>query len=346
MEHVKGISRRNKMKRVLLVVIVGVVLLSMSALIVSGAPIKIGICQIVEHPALDAVRQGVIDSLTAAGYVEGTDVTYLLANAQGDMGTALSIAQDFKAQSVDLVVAIATPTAQAAVQVFMGSDTPIIYAAVTDPVAAGLVLDAKDPSGNGNVTGTSDLIPVASDIALLKELSPQIKKIGMVYNPGEANSVVLTDLAVAAARDLGVTIIKAVADTTANVPVAAQSLIGRIDAFYVTTDNTVVSAIASVIGAAEEGGIPFLVADPTSIGSGVTLATGFDYYQHGLLTGSVVQQILQGKKPNEIPVTYQSKTLVVLDLDAAAKIDLTFPQSVIDMASKVFYGGAVWERAK
>ena len=334
------------MKRVLLAVIVGVVLLSMSALVASGTPIKIGICQIVEHPALDAVRQGVIDSLTAAGYVEGTDVTYLLANAQGDMGTALSIAQDFRAQNVDLVVAIATPTAQAAAQVFNGSDTPVIYAAVTDPVVAGLVLDANDPSENENVTGTSDLIPVASDIALLKELSPQIKKIGMVYNSGEANSVVLTDLAVAAAKELGMTIVKAVADTTANVPIAAQSLIGRVDALYVTTDNTVVSAIASVVGAAEEGRIPFLVADPTSLGSGVTLATGFDYYQHGLLTGSVVQQILNGKKPNEIPVTYQSKTAVVLDLDAAAKIGLTFPQSVIDKASKIFYGGAIWEQAK
>ena len=161
MENVKDHIKEDKMKRVLLVVIMGVVLLSMSALIVSGAPIKIGICQIVEHPALDAVRQGVIDSLSAAGYVEGTDVTYLLANAQGDMGTALSIAQDFKAQNVDLVVAIATPPAQAATQVFAETDTP---------VAAGLVLNAKDPSGNGNITGTSDLIPVASDIALLKEL--------------------------------------------------------------------------------------------------------------------------------------------------------------------------------
>ena len=334
------------MKRISALLVIGVILLSMSALVASGTSVKIGICQIVEHPALDAVRQGVIDSLTAAGYVEGADVTYLLANAQGDMGTALSIAQDFKSQNVDLVVAIATPTAQAAAQVFAGTDTPIIYAAVTDPVAAGLVLDDKDPTGNGNVTGTSDLIPVASDIALLKELSSKIKKIGMVYNPGEANSVVLTDLAVAAAKDLGVTIVKAVADTSANVPIAAQSLIGRVDALYVTTDNTVVSAIASVVGAAEEGKIPFLVADPTSIGSGVTLATGFDYYEHGLLTGSVVQQVLNGKKPNEIPVTYQSKTLVVLDLDAAAKIGLTFPQSVIDKAGKIFYGGTMWERAK
>ena len=334
------------MKRVLLAVIVGVVLLSMSALIVSGASIKIGICQIVEHAALDAVRQGVIDSLTAAGYVEGTDVMYLLANAQGDMGTAVSIAQDFKAQNVDLVVAIATPTAIAAVQVFQGETTPVVFAAITDPVAYALVTSATDPSGNENVTGVSDLIDLPANLKLLAELSPKIKRIGMIYNPGEANSEFLTNWAVKEAENLGLSIVTAVADTSANVQMAAQSLIGRVDAFYVTTDNTVVTAIAAVIGASEEGGIPFLVADPTSIGSGVTLASGFDYYENGLLTGTVVQQILEGTKPNEIPVVYQQNPQVVLDLDAAAKIGLTFPQSVIDKASKIFYGGAIWEQAK
>ena len=182
------------MKRVLLAVIVGVVLLSMSALIVNGAPIKIGICQIVEHPALDAVRQGVIDSLTAAGYVEGTDVTYLLANAQGDMGTAVSIAQDFKSHDVDLVVAIATPTAMAAVQVFQGETTPVVFAAITDPVAYAIVKSATDPSENENVTGVSDLIDVPANLKLLAELSPKIKRIGMIYNPGEANSEFLNEL--------------------------------------------------------------------------------------------------------------------------------------------------------
>jgi putative tryptophan/tyrosine transport system substrate-binding protein len=334
------------MKKLLSVMVVGLIVLSIGTLVAAGDPIKIGICQIVEHPALDAVRQGVIDSLSAAGFSDGVDVIYLVANAQGDMGTALAIAQDFKAQNVDLVVAIATPTAQAAVQVFSDTDTPVIFAAVTDPVAAGLVVDADDPSGNGNVTGTSDRIPVASDIALLKELSPDITRIGIIYNPGEANSVVLTDLAVAAAGDLGLTIIKAVADNSANVPIAAQSLSGRVDAFYVTTDNTVVSAIGSVVAAAEEAKIPFLVADPTSLASGVTLATGFDYYQHGLLTGSVVQQVLAGKKPSEIPVTYQSGGQIVLNLDAAEKIGLVFPQTIIAKADKILLGGIEWEKAE
>jgi len=334
------------MKKVMLTVIMGAVLISMLVVAVNGAPLKIGICQIVEHPALDAVRNGVIDSLTAAGYIEGTDVIYVLANAQGDMGTAISIAQDFKAQNVDLVVAIATPTAQAAVQVFQGEETPVVFAAVTDPVAYDLVKSATDPSENQNVAGVSDLIDLPANLRLLAELSPNIKRIGMVYNPGEANSDFLTNWAIEEAKGLGLSIVTAVADTSANVQMAAQSLIGRVDALYVTTDNTVVSALASVVAAAEEAGIPFLVADPTSIGAGVTLASGFDYYENGLITGDVVLQVLNGKHPTEIPVVYQQDPQVMLDLDAAAKIALIFPQSVIDKADKVYYGAVIWERAK
>jgi putative ABC transport system substrate-binding protein len=312
---------------------------------VSGRSLKIGICQIVEHPALNAARQGVIDSLAASGYVEGRDVEYLIADAQGDPNNAVPIAQNFRSQGVDLVVAISTPMALAAAEVFRESDTPIVFSAVTDPVACGLVVDAADPSKNGNITGVSDLIDVATDLQLLKELSPSIVRIGMVYNPGEANSDLLTRRALEIAPSLGLKIVTAVADSTANVPLAAQSLVGRVDAFYVTTDNTVVSAIDAVVTAAEEARVPFLMADPTSLKFGPTIATGFDYYQHGLITGGVVAEVLAGKRPNEIPVAYQTGAKVYLNLDAAAKIGLTFPQSLIDKASGIYYGGTLWERA-
>jgi putative tryptophan/tyrosine transport system substrate-binding protein len=330
-------------KRLILLVLLGLLVGSLGA-IASAAPIKIGITQIVEHPALDAVRQGVIDTLAAAGYVDGENVDFLVANAQGDMGTALAIAQNFKAEGVDLVVAIATPTAQAAAQVFEGTDTPIVFAAVTDPVSAGLVKSATDPSGNANITGASDLIDVASDLALLKAVSPSIKRIGMVYNPGETNSDVLTKQAIKAAGPLGLTIVEAVADTSANVPMAAQSLAGRVDAFYVTTDNTVVSAIDSVFAASKQAKVPFLMADPTSIAS-ATLATGFDYYKQGELAGGLVLDILGGEAPNEIPVAFQHDPEVHLNLDAAAAIGFTFPQAVIDKASSILFAGSTWERA-
>lgn len=330
------------MKRVLSAVLV-VCLVGGIAVGLSAAPLKIGICKIVEHPALDAVERGVIDALTAAGYEQGVDVEYLLASAQGDPGTAVTIAQNYQTRGVNLIVAIATPTAQAAVQVFRGSATPIVYAAVTDPVAAGLVSSATDPSMNGNVTGVSDMIPVGAHLQLLRDLGAAIHRVGMVYNPGEANSVILTELALAEASGLGLEIVTAPADSTANVPMAAQSLIGRVDAYYVTTDNAVVSAIDSVLAASEEARVPFLVADPTSLAH-ATLAAGFDYYQHGLLAGDVVLRILAGARPDSLPVTYQARAEVQLNLDQAARIGFVFPTAVIDAASSVYFGGAMWER--
>jgi putative tryptophan/tyrosine transport system substrate-binding protein len=329
-------------KRLNVLLIVGL-LIGMLALSAGAATLKIGICKIVEHPALDAVEQGVIDALTAAGYERDVDVEYLLASAQGDFGIAVTIAQDFLARGVDLVVAIATPTAQAAAQVFQGSDVPVIYAAVTDPVDAELVLSTTDPSGNLNVTGVSDMIPVAAQLGLLLELLPDVTRVGMVYNPGESNSVILTDMAIAAAPGLGIEIVTATADTTANVPLAAQSLIGRVDAYYVTTDNAVVSAIESVLSAAIEAGVPFLVADPTSLES-ATMAAGFDYYDVGLTAGDIVLSVLSGTLPSEIPVTFVTGGQVHLNLDVAGEIGLEFPVSLIEKATSILYGGTLFSK--
>jgi putative ABC transport system substrate-binding protein len=322
----------------------GLALLVVFAAGVLAAPLKIGICKILDHPALNAVEQGTIETLTEAGFLPGTDVEYLIGDAQGDPNNAIPIAQNFAAQGVSLVVAISTPMALAAAEVFDGTDVPIVFSAVTNPLAVGLVLSDTDPSQNGNITGVSDLIDVGKDLALLKELDPTIQRIGLVYNPGEANSDLLTGNALAAAPGLGLTIVTAIADTTANVTMAAQSLLGRVDAFYVTTDNTVVSAIDAIIAAAEEAGVPFLMADPTSLSFGPVLATGHDYYKHGLLTGDVVAQILGGASPDEIAVVYQKNPEVYINLDAAAAIDLEIPQSVTDQAAGIYYGGTTWTR--
>ena len=329
---------KRALSALLVVCLVGGIGLGLSA-----APIKIGICKIVEHPALDAVEQGVIDALTAAGYERGVDVEYLLASAQGDPGTAVAIAQDYQARGVDLVVAIATPTAMAAVQVFRGTPTPVIYAAITDPVFIGLVPSATDPSTNQNITGVSDMIDVAANLQLLRDVSPEITRVGIVYNPGEANSATLTAMAHAAAASIGLTILTAAADSSANVQMAAQSLVGRVDAFYVTTDNTVVSALGAVLAASEEAAVPLLVADPSSLAH-ATLVHGFDYYQHGLMVGAVVLRVLSGERPDTIPVTYQSGAQIQLNLDQAARIGFVFPAAVIEQASIIFYGGTSWER--
>ncbi len=302
------------------------------SLAATAGTLTIGITQIVDHPALNAARQGVIDALSEAGYVEGENLRVLVGNAQGDFSVAMSIVQNFRAERVDLVVSIATPTSQAAVQTFGGSETPVIFSAVTDPEAAGLL-------GQPNVTGISDLIDVRADLELLTRLSPDIQRVGIVYNPGEANSAVLTEAARQVAPELGLTIVVAAAENSAAVPMAAQSLQGRIDVFYVTTDNTVVSALEAVVDAANRAGVPFLMADPTSLERGATLCTGFDYYDHGLMTGSVVLQVLEGTSPADIPVSRQASTQLWLNLDVASAMGLTFPDAVLETTTGVLLGG-------
>jgi len=302
------------------------------ALPAAAETITIGFSQIVDHPALNAVRQGVLDTLSEAGYVEGENLRVLVGNAQGDFSVAISIAQSFRAERVDLVVAIATPTAQAAVQIFGDTNIPVVFSAVTDPEAAGLL-------GYANVTGVSDLIDVRADLELLAELSPDITRIGMVYNPGEANSAVLTDIARQAAPELGLTLVVAAAENSAAVSSAAQSLQGRVDALYVTTDNTVVSALEAVIDVANRAGVPFLMADPTSLSRGPTLCTGLDYYDHGLMSGTVVLKVLEGVPPAEIPVARQGTMELWLNLDAAEVIGFEFPASVLEKATGILLDG-------
>lgn len=302
------------------------------ALVGAAQPITLGITQIVDHPALNAVREGVLDELREAGYVGGDNLRVLESNAQGDFSVGISIAQEFQAEGVDLVVSIATPTSQAAVQVFGGTETPVVFSAVTDPEEAGLV-------GHPNVTGISDLIDVRGDLELLASLSADIKQIGMVYNPGETNSAVLTEAARQLAPELGLELEVAAAENSAAVPSAAQSLRGRVDALYVTTDNTVVSALEAVVEVAEREGIPFLMADPTSLARGVTLCTGFDYYDHGRNTGAIVLKVLEGTSPQEIPVTRQASTQLWLNIDAAQELQFEFPPSVVEATTGLCFGG-------
>ncbi|GAB4307387.1 MAG: ABC transporter substrate-binding protein [Candidatus Bipolaricaulota bacterium] len=308
------------------------VLLMVCAASAVGQPIVIGITQIVDHPALNAVRDGVIATLSEAGYVEGETVRYILANAQGDFSVAIAIAQNFQAQRVAVVIAIATPTSQAAVQVFQGTTVPVVFSAVTDPVGAGL-------TAYPNVTGASDLIDVAGDLALLQALIPGLRRVGIVYNPGEVNSAILTKMAQDVASRMGLEIVTAPAEHSAAVLPAVQSLVGRADAIYATTDNTVATALEAVVQVATAARIPFLMADPTSLERGALVCTGFDYWDHGRLAGEIVLRLLEGAAPGEIPVVYQKGTQIWLNLDIAQAIGFTFPQAVLDQATGILVGG-------
>lgn len=289
----------------------------------AGATYQIGITQIVSHPSLDAAREGFKQSLTEAG----VQAEFEEQNAQGDQATATSIAQNFAGK--DLVLAIATPTAQAAAQVI--SDKPILFTAVTDPVAAGLVKTLEAPGAN--VTGTSDLNPVAEQIGLVKEIAPDAQSVGIVYSSGEVNSEVQVEMAQEAAQEQGLTVQTATVSNSGEVAQAANSL--DVDAFYIPTDNTVVSAIESVISAAESQQVPVVAGEGDSVRRGAMATYGIDYTKLGAQTGQMAAQVLGGTDPASMPVQTQETPELVVNPAAAERAGVTLPAALVERADEV-----------
>ncbi len=332
--------------------VLSLILVSTGSLAAEEDPLKIGITKLLSHPALNATEQGVIDEVVAAGYERGEDVEFIKKNAQLEKSNAVTIAQNFKSRNVDLVVSIATTTTQATAQVL--EDIPIVVAAVTDLVEAGAVDDYDDyddPSDNGNITGISDQLPnpeqfVEDSFELIKEIDPSVQKVGIVFNPGEPNSSFMTEKAREVSDEMGLELIEATATSSAEVNPAANSLKGRVDAIWVSTDNTVVSALPTVSKVAKEEGVPFLMADPTAISEGPLVGFGFDYYDHGRKAGKIVVDILKGKKPNQIPIhtmKYED-VATTLNLETAQAIGYDFKKSLIKKAGQIYFGGEIWEK--
>ncbi|MBW5469686.1 sugar ABC transporter substrate-binding protein [Brevibacillus formosus] len=294
--------------------------------------LTIGISQFVEHPALDAAREGFISQLAKNGYEKDKQVKIDVQSAQASMDTAIQIAQKFEADKVDLVLAIATPTAQAAAQT--SKEIPILFTAVTDPVEAGLVAAMDKPGAN--VTGTSDMNPVEEQLKLIKEMKADAKSVGIIYSSGEVNSKVQVDAAKAVAGKLGLEIKEAAITSATEVKQAAESMVGKVDAFYVPTDNMVVSSIAAVIGVAEAQKIPVIAGEENSVKSGAIATYGIDYTKLGEQTADMATKILKGEaKPADMAVEVQADMKLVLNKKAAEKMGVTIPQAMLDRAGQV-----------
>ncbi|MGO1746877.1 MAG: ABC transporter substrate-binding protein [Microbacterium gubbeenense] len=242
-----------------------------------------------------------------------------------------TIATTFASDDLDLVFTVATPAAQAATQAIL--DTPVLFTAVTDAEAAGLV-DSNDAPG-ANVTGTSDLNPVADQLALLAEIAPDAKTVGVVYSSGEVNSEVQVDLAKEAAADLGLTIKEATVSNSSEVQQATQSL-GDVDAIYVPTDNTVVSGIAALIQVAEQKQIPVVSGDSGPVDGGAIATIGIDYTKLGHQTGEMAAKILQdGADPAEMAVETSNDVELIINPAAAERMGVELPDSVTERADTV-----------
>lgn len=314
------------MKRSILL-LMGLLSLLFVPLSAIAADYTVSFNQIVEHPALDALRQGVKDELSA----QGVNVTYHDHIAQGNIATANLIAKQILGEQPDVVVGIATPTAQACAQAI--KSIPIVFAAVTDPVGAGLVQSLEKPGGN--ITGTTDMSPIDRQLELILEFLPTLRKLGVIYNSGEANSVTLVRVLKEEASKRGVIVEEATVSNSAGVFQAAKSLIGRADAIYIPTDNTVVSAFEAITQVGYQAKLPVFAADTDSVTRGAIAALAVDYYKMGRQTGEMVNRILQGAKPAEMPVETLREFQIHLNPGSAAKMGLDVPAALLKRADKI-----------
>ena len=292
-----------------------------------AADYSVSFNQIVEHPALDSVRQGIKDELKA----QGLNVTYHDHIAQGNIATANLIAKQILGESPDVAVGIATPTAQACAQAI--KSFPVVFAAVTDPVGAGLVPSLERPGGH--ITGTTDMSPIDRQLELIQQFLPQLKTLGVIYNSGEANSLTLVKVLKEEAAKRGIAVEEATVSNSAGVFQAAKSLIGRCDAVYIPTDNTVVSAFEAITQIGYQARLPIFAADTDSVGRGAVAALAVDYYQMGRQTGEMVARILQGADPAEMPVETLREFQIYLNPASAAKMGLTLPPELRAKADKI-----------
>ena len=292
---------------------------------------SVAVTAIVEHPALDAVRDGVQAALKDAGFESGKNLKWQYQSAQGNTGTAAQIARKFVGDKPDAIVAIATPSAQAVVA--STKTVPVVFSAVTDPVVAKLV-SSWEPSKT-NVTGVSDMLALDKQMELLKQVVPNAKRVGMVYNPGEANSVVVVKELQKLLPTLGMTLVEAAAPRSVDVGSAARSLIGKVDVIYTNTDNNVVSAYEALVKVGQEAKIPLVASDTDSVKRGAIAAFGINYRDLGEQTGRMVVRILKGEKPGDIKPEVSTKMELFVNPGAAEKQGVKLPEALVKSAAQV-----------
>ena len=292
---------------------------------------SVAVTSIVEHPALDSIRDGVKQALAEAGYTEEKGLEWEFQTAQGNTAIAAQIARKFVGDNPDVIVAIATPSAQAVVAAT--KTIPVVYSAVTDPVVAQLV-PSMDASGT-NVAGVSDSLALEKQIDLIKKVVPDAKRVGMVYNPGEANSVVVVEQMRKLLPAADMSLVEATAARTVDVGAAARSLVGKVDVIYTNTDNNVVSAYEALVKVGNDADIPLVASDTDSVKRGAIAALGVNYKDLGLQTGQMVIKILKGAKPGDLPSETSSKLELFVNPGAAAEQGITLSEDFVKSATQV-----------
>jgi putative ABC transport system substrate-binding protein len=318
--------RRNK-KRVTASVLVGILLLPM-AICAQPKERIISVSQFVLHPALDVLLRGFKETLQS----KGLKVKYNIHIANGNETRNDEIARRIESEHPDLVLAISTPSAQSCLKYLPNST--ILFSAVTDPVAAGLVAGLNQPGAR--ITGMTDMSPVERHVALIQELQPGLKRIGVLYNANESNSISLVKVLEEECRKRGLGVINKTVGKKEDVAEAASSLVGRCDALYIPTDNTVVSAMEAVASICGKNRLPLYAADVDSVPRGALVSLAIDYYGMGRQTARMAERILQGESPSSIPVESLEDYRIHVNLKAAELMKVELPVSLLQSADVIY----------
>ncbi len=301
----------------------------------SDVTYTIGISQFAEHGSLDNCREGFLAGLAEEGIEEGTNLTVLFDNAQADTGTASTISDNYVSKKVNLICAIATPSAMSAYNSTMNTDIPVIYTAVSDPVGAGLANEDGTPVGN--ITGTSDALAVDAQLEMIRKILPDAKKIGIIYTTSEANSVSTIAQYKEAAGNYGFEIVDSGINTIADVDLAAADLVTKVDCITNLTDNTVVSALQTVIAKATDAGIPVFGSEVEQVKAGCVASMGLEYYELGKQTGHMAAKVLKGEaKASEINYEVITEPSLYINTAAADKVNLVLDDDFVASAYEKF----------
>ncbi|MHC1786090.1 MAG: ABC transporter substrate-binding protein [Christensenellales bacterium] len=318
------------LKRLLTLALVAALLIPASLALAEAKVPLIGVVQLVQHVALDSAYQGFVDALKANGYEDGKNIRIDYQNAQASSDILASIADRFIAEKVDLILAIATPAAQT-----MAGKTetiPILGTAITDYVDSKLAKSNEEPGFN--VSGTTDMNPIQDQIALLKQLVPEAKTVGLLYTGSEDNSVLQARIATQAIEALGMSVREVKINNSNDVQQAAISLADQVDVFYLPTDNVVASAMAIVAEVTLGKKIPVICGEAGMVDAGGTATLGISYYNLGYQTGIMAIDVLGGADVSKMPIQAQSEFEYRFNLENAKTIGLTIPQDLLDQVTK------------
>lgn len=336
METVRKTTKRAQHLKVspllsLLAIILPLSLLFLSPTLIAqeNQKVTIAITEIVEHPSLAQAKQGILDELKANGYEINKNLIIVDENAQGNISNASMIAKKFVSMHPNAIVPISTPSAQAVMNAAKTTEIPVVFSSVTDPVAAGLIKDLNQPQAN--MTGAIDFPPISEEIVLIKTFVPHLKKLGVLYNPGEANSVKTVKLLKEAVGDIQ--IIEATAPNSNHVGQALLSLVGKIDALYIPSDNTVFSAMPQLVKLSKQHHIPVFSSDPDSVKQGVLACAGYTQYLVGRTAGKLLIKVLKGEK--SLKVTTPTEWEIYVNETTATALSIAVPDKINNIKTHI-----------